>query len=113
MTAAAQHKSTMRINEDIVIEETRQAGMFRRRHLDITEKWMVDGVIEPVLHKAAVSFGLWFDQAQLRDCYSSLGLDRVDGSRSDEGLQRGIQARKEISIAMNLLGDSMGPVVWT
>ena len=94
MTAGAQHKSTMRINENTVVEGTRQAGVFRRRRLDITEKWMVDGVIEPGLHEAAVSFGLWFDQAQLRDRYSSLRLDRVDGSRSDDGLERGIQARK-------------------
>ena len=33
-------------------------------------------------------------------------------SRSDDGPERGIQVRKEISIAMKLLGDSMGPVVW-
>ena len=73
---------------------------------------MVDGVIEPGLHEAAVPFGLWFDQAQLRYRYSSLRFHRVDGSRSDDGLERGIQARKEISISMKLLGDSMGPVVW-
>ena len=74
--STAQDKSAMRINEDTVIEVSRQAGAFRRRRLDITEKWMVDGVIEPPLHEAAVSLGLWFDQAQLRDCYSILRLDR-------------------------------------
>ena len=88
--ARAQHQ----LDDDTVIEETRQAGVFRRRRLDITEKWMVDGVIEPGLHEAAVSFGLWFDQAQFRERYSSLRLDRVDGSRSDDGLERGIQVRK-------------------
>jgi len=41
----AQDKSAMRINEDTVIEVSRQAGVFRRRRLDITEKWMVDGII--------------------------------------------------------------------
>ena len=55
---------------------------------------MVDGVIEPALHEAAVSFGLWFDQAQFRERYSSLRLDRFGGSRSDDGLERGIQARR-------------------
>jgi hypothetical protein len=35
-----------------------------------------------------------------------------DGGRSDGGLECDIQARKRTSIAMKLLGDSMGPVVW-
>ena len=60
----------------------------------------------------AVSFGLWLDQAQLRDRQSSPRLDRIEGSRSDDGLERGIQAYGETSIAMKLLGDSMGPIVW-
>ena len=36
----------------------------------------------------------------------------MDCSQADDGLENGIQARKEISKAMKLLGDSMGPVVW-
>ena len=40
----------------------------------------------------------------------SLGSDRVDGSRSNDGLEHGIQARKSISTSMKLLGYSMGPV---
>tara|TARA_Y100001934_G_C12081951_1_gene645159 strand:- start:125 stop:301 length:177 start_codon:yes stop_codon:yes gene_type:complete len=57
----------MRIQKDTVIEETSRAGVYRRRRLDLTERWLVDGVIEPELHDAAVMFGLWFDRAHLRD----------------------------------------------
>ena len=88
MTATAQHKSTVRINEDTVDVSGGRVPQTTPR------QWMVDGVIEPALHEAAVSFGLWFDQAQFRERYSSLRLDRFGGSRSDDGLERGIQARR-------------------
>ncbi len=58
MKEAAQHKPTMRINEDTVIEETCRAGVFRRRRLNNTEKGVGDGVIGPALYEAAVSFWL-------------------------------------------------------
>tara|TARA_E500000331_G_scaffold350426_1_gene395286 strand:+ start:164 stop:394 length:231 start_codon:yes stop_codon:yes gene_type:complete len=64
--STAQDKSAMRINEDTVIEVTRQEGVLRKRRLDIAEKWMVDGIIEPPLDEAVIALGLWFDQAQLR-----------------------------------------------
>ena len=66
MMSTAQDKSAMRINVDTVIEVTRQVGVLRRRRLDIAEKWMVDGVIEPPLDEAAVALELWFGQAQFR-----------------------------------------------
>ena len=34
------------------------------------------------------------------------------GSGSGDGLERGIQARKETLIAMKLLSDCMGPIIW-
>ena len=70
---------------------------------------MVEDVIQPTLHQTPVSFGLWFGQAQLRD-YTT--LDESIGSGSGESLERGIQARKETLIAMKLLSDCMGPIVW-
>ena len=102
----------MRIQKDTVIEETSRAGVYRRRRLDLTERWLVDGVIEPELHDAAVMFGLWFDRAHLRDRYSSLRMERVDRSTNTNATDDAIQARKEIRAAMDLLGNSMGPVVW-
>ena len=70
----------MRIQKDTVIEETSRAGVYRRRRFDLTERWLVDGVIEPEMHDVAVMFGLWFDRAHLRDRYSSLQMERVDRS---------------------------------
>ena len=101
----------MRIHKDTVIEETVRKGVYRRRRLDLTERWLVDGIIEPELRDAAVMFGLWFDRAHLRDRYSSLRMERVDRSTNTNATDDAIQARKEIRAAMDLLGNSMGPGV--
>ena len=37
----AQHQVT----DDVVIEETRQAGMFRRRRIGLVERWADEGIV--------------------------------------------------------------------
>jgi len=109
---ATEHK----IANDIVIEETRRAGVYRRRRLDLAERWARDGTISEEMYLAAVKFGHIFEAAHLRERYaiSTASLDRVDGSRGDNDGEsaRTSDARHSIIQAMALLGSSMGPVMW-
>ena len=78
--ARAQHQ----ISDEIVIEETRQAGVFRRRRIGLVERWADEGIVTDKELAAAEAFQAIFDRAKLRERYavSSSLIDRVDGSRS-------------------------------
>jgi hypothetical protein len=102
----------MRIDENTVIEETARAGVYRRRRLDLTERWLVDGVVTSGQHNAAVVFATYFDKANMRDRFSSLKLDRVDFGDQGVDQEHALDARNQIRDAMTILGESMGPVVW-
>ena len=108
----AQHQLT----EDTVIEETHQAGVFRRRRIGLVERWANEGIITEQELAAAEAFRSIFDRAQLRERYavSSSLIDRVDGTRttSDDSHASMYEARERIMEALSLLGGSMGPVVW-
>jgi hypothetical protein len=108
----AQHQLT----EDTVIEETHQAGVFRRRRIGLVERWANEGIITEQELAAAEAFRSIFDRAQLRERYavSSSLIDRVDGTRttSDDRHASMYEARERIMEALSLLGASMGPVVW-
>ena len=114
--STAQDKSAIRINEDTVIEETRQAGVFRRRRIGLVERWADEGIVTEKELAAAEAFQAIFDRAQLRERYavSSSLIDRVDGGgyRSDDANASMYEARERIMEALSLLGGSMGPVVW-
>ena len=110
--ARAQHQ----ISDDIVIEETPQAGVFRRRRIGLVERWADEGIVTDKELAAAEAFQAIFDRAQLREPFavaSSL-IDRVDGggSRSDEASASMCEARERVMEALTVLGGSMGPVVW-
>ena len=108
----AQHQVT----DDVVIEETHQAGVFRRRRIGLVERWANEGIITEQELAAAEAFRSIFDRAQLRERYavSSSLIDRVDGTRttSDDSHASMYEARERIMEALSLLGGSMGPVVW-
>ena len=108
----AQHQLT----DDVVIEETHQAGVFRRRRIGLVERWADEGIITEQELTAAEAFRSIFDRAQLRERYavSSSLIDRVDGGgyRSDDANVSMYEARERIMEALLLLGGSMGPVVW-
>ena len=108
----AQHQLT----DDVVIEETHQAGVFRRRRIGLVERWADEGIITEQELAAAEAFQAIFDRAQLRERYavSSSLIDRVDGTRttSDDSHASMYEARERIMEALSLLGGSMGPVVW-
>ena len=110
--ARAQHQ----ISDDIVIEETPQAGVFHRRRIGLVERWADEGIVTEKELAAAEAFQAIFDRAQLRERYavSSSLIDRVDGSRSstDDANASMYDARERIMEALALLGGSMGPVVW-
>ena len=110
--ARAQHQVT----DDVVIEETHQAGVFRRRRIGLVERWANEGIITEQELAAAEAFRSIFDRAQLRERYavSSSLIDRVDGTRtmSDDSHASMYEARERIMEALSLLGGSMGPVVW-
>ena len=109
--ARAQHQ----ISDDIVIEETPQAGVFRRRRIGLVERWADEGIVTEQELAAAEAFQAIFDRAQLRERYavSSSLIDRVDGSRSstDDANASMYDARERIMEALSLLGASMGPVI--
>ena len=108
----AQHQVT----DDDLIEETHQAGVFRRRRIGLVERWANEGIITEQELAAAEAFRSIFDRAQLRERYavSSSLIDRVDGTRttSDDSHASMYEARERIMEALSLLGGSMGPVVW-
>ncbi len=99
---------------DVRIEETIQAGKYRKRRLDIAEKWLEKGVITPEQHAAAVNFALTFEEAQMREHYtlSHWEKERVDGSRGDveRTSLNAVRAATRIYEAKDLLGPSMFPV---
>ena len=109
--ARAQHQ----ISDDIIIEETLQAGVFRRRRIGLVERWADEGIVTDKELAAAEAFQAIFDRAQLRERYavSSSLIDRVDGSRSstDDASVSMYEARERIMEALSLLGGSMGPVI--
>ena len=108
----AQHQVT----DDVVIEETHQAGVFRRRRIGLVERWADEGLITEQELTAAEAFRVIFNRAQLRERYavSSSLIDRVDGggTRSDEASASMYEARERVMEALTVLGGSMGPVVW-
>ena len=110
--ARAQHQVT----DDVVIEETHQAGVFRRRRIGLVERWADEGLITEQELTAAEAFRAIFNRAQLRERYavSSSLIDRVDGggSRSDEASASMYEERERVMEALTVLGGSMGPVVW-
>ena len=113
--STAQNKSAIRINEDTVIEETPQAGVFRRRRIGLVERWADEGIVTEKELAAAEAFQAIFDRAQLRERYavSSSLIDRVDGggSRFDDANVSMYGARERIMEGLSLHGGSMGPVV--
>lgn len=110
--ARAQH----RLTDEVVIEETSHAGVFRRRRIDLVERWANEGIITEEQLAAAEAFQSNFERSQLRERYavSTSLLDRVDGTRhgSEEASAGIIDARERIIEALSLLGSSMGFVVW-
>ena len=68
--STAQDKSAIRINEDTVIEETPQAGVFRRRRIGLVERWADEGIVTDKELAAAEAFQAIFDRAQLRERYA-------------------------------------------
>ena len=110
--AQAQHQ----ISDDIVIEETPQAGVSRRRRIGLVERWADEGIVTDKELAAAEAFQAIFERAQLRERYavSSSLIDRVGGSRSstDDASVSMYDARERIMGALSVLGGSMGPVVW-
>lgn len=105
---------TARQLKDVHVEETAKAGVYRRRRIDIVEKWLRTGVISDAQHAAATNFALTFEAAAMRERYtlSKWEADRVDGGKGNtENLtQRMLKARDRMRDAANLLGPSMWPV---
>ena len=101
--ARAQHQ----ISDDIVIEETPQAGVFRRRRIGLVELWADEGIVTEKELAAAEAFQAIFDRAQLRERYavSSSLIDRVDGSRSstDDASVSMYDARGQLIVGLDIL----------
>ena len=104
------------MTDDVVIEETHQAGVFRRRRIGLVERWANVCIITEQELAAAEAFRVIFDRAQLRERYavSSSLIDRVDagGSRSDDADVSMYEAREWIMEALSHHGGSTVPVVW-
>jgi hypothetical protein len=100
--------------DDVVIEETAKAGVYRRRRLSLTEKWVRAGEVDASLHTAALTFAAYFEQAQVRDRYAASNLERV-GSQHRSAVEEstvGVRARRELAAAMREMGAMAGAVVW-
>jgi len=99
---------------DIRIEETAQAGKYRKRRMDIAEKWLQKGTITSNQHAAAVNFAITFENAQMREHFTLSGWEkeRVDGTRGnvERSSLNVLNARDRMRDAANLLGPSMWPV---
>ena len=103
---------TEKLPDDITIEETTKAGVFRRRRLDLTEKWARDGVIDDALHEAAVQFGEAYERGQCRARHSSLDLNRVDTSHdNDTPVTQVIDAQAAVVKSLEAVGLLAGAVL--
>ena len=60
-------RTEQKISDDVVIEETRQAGQYRRRRIDLWERWARDGTITEDMYLTAVKFTNVFEAAHLRE----------------------------------------------
>lgn len=98
--------------EPCVIEETMEAGEFRRRRLDTIDQWVKAGTIDLTQRDAARRFEADFDAAQLQDRYSAQCFDRIDGSPSTNQAERVMMARDRIRQAMYAVGQIGGSVLW-
>ena len=103
-----------RQQENIRIEETARAGVYRARRVDLVERWLDRGLVTDRQHAAAHDFALTFEAAALREHFALSGwnLDKVDGARGDSDHMSAsvVNARKRIEQARAILGPSMWPV---
>jgi hypothetical protein len=103
-----------RQQENIRIEETARAGVYRARRTDLVERWLDRGLVTARQHATAQDFALTFEASALREHYTVSGwsLDKVDGSVGDTDWVSVSQlsARQRIGVARGLLGPSMWPV---
>ena len=104
-----------RVRENVRIEETARAGVYRARRIDLVERWLIRGVVNDRQHAAAHDFALTFEAALLRERYTVSGwnLDKIDGARGDADhvSVSVMNARRRVEQARQLLGTSMWPVV--
>ncbi len=104
-----------RIRENVRIEETARAGVYRARRVDLVERWLIRGVVTDRQHAVAHDFALTFEAALLRERFTLSGwnMDKVDGARGDADhvSVSVLNARKRMEQARRLLGTSMWPVV--
>ena len=100
-----------RQQENIRIEETAKAGVYRARRTDLVERWLDRGLVTDRQHATAHDFALRFEAAALREHYTVSGwsLDKVDGAVGDTDWVSvaQINARKRINVARSILGPSM------
>ena len=103
-----------RQTENLRIEETARAGVYRARRTDLVERWLDRGLVTDRQHAASRDFALTFETAALREHFamSGWGMDKVDGTRrdTDHVSVSVMNARKRIDQARNILGPSMWPV---
>jgi hypothetical protein len=98
--------------DPVVLEETMKAGEKRLRRIDILERWVKDGVIEPRHRAAGMQFQNDFYVAGLVERFSMQALDRVDTSSTEYEPTAVIEAKDRIRQAMYVLGQINGTAAW-
>lgn len=103
-----------RQQQNIRIEETAKAGVYRARRTDLVERWLDRGLVTDRQHAVAHDFALTFEASALREHFTVSGwsLDKIDGAVGDSDWVSvaQINARKRIDAARSILGPSMWPV---
>jgi hypothetical protein len=101
-------------DDEFMIEETMEAGVYRQRRLTMTERWKKNGTIPPALHEAAYTFWQDFQVAQLAGRYSSWTIERVDVSSDnrDRMVVAVARAKQRVADAVSCLGKPLDDVIW-
>tara|TARA_Y100001963_G_scaffold145694_1_gene219645 strand:- start:114 stop:578 length:465 start_codon:yes stop_codon:yes gene_type:complete len=99
---------------NIVIEETRQAGVFRARRLTLVQQWVADGKIPLHYAIAANNYAEAFNRAHLNGDYQTVNLEGVGTGSGGRGvvLDRIERAKDFIYRCNQAVGNEASAVLW-
>ena len=103
-----------RQQQNISIEGTGKAGVYRARRTELVGRWLDRGRVTDRQHAVAHDFAWTFEASAVREHFTVSGwsLDKIDGAVGDTDWVSvtQINARKRIDAARSILGPSMWPV---
>ena len=101
--------------DEVVIEETMKAGVYRQRRRDDLERWKIDGEITPDMFDAARRFQHHFESAGYRMSAPEFNPDAVGGGhpmRAEAYMVGCIHRGREVAKALGAVGQIGADICW-